>query len=157
MKHFLHHAGQKLINNVQIANGSNIKIDIRSLTLSPTTNINCVLAPGGKWKEEVKICFTKPPNSCNKNTQNPRYMNRVTFKDTATLEIKDVRPNESGIYRCETKPPKPRKRILISGVIIVGRLFLIICPFSISVIKQIMIGLEGNRLSICSKRFRIAS
>ena len=156
MKHFLHHAGQKLINNVQIANGSNIKIDIRSLTSSPTTNINCVLAPGGKWKEEVKICFTKPPNSCNKNTQNPRYMNRVTFKDTATLEIKDVRPDESGIYKCERKPQTEIK-ILISGVIIVGRLFLIICPFSRSVIKQIMIGFEGNRLSICSKRFRIAS
>ena len=107
--------GLKLQNNVQVASGSNVTIDIRSLPSNEP--VKCVLAPGGSWSNQVQICFGTPPNSCRNPTE--RYKNRVRFTDTSTLEIKDVRPDEDGIYKCETVFTP--SIILISGVIVVGR------------------------------------
>ena len=89
--------------------------------------MKCVLAPNGSWGgEEVVICSAKPPENC--KNPSPTYKHRARFVDTSTLEIQDVRPNESGIYKCEPKPPAASK-VLISGVIIVGKLSFIICSF----------------------------
>ena len=124
--HFCYNTGLNLQNNVQVVNGSDVTINISSLTSD--TKVKCVLAPDGSWgKEEVVICSAKPPEYC-KNQPN-RYKDRARFVDTATLEIQDVRPDESGIYKCETKAPTTSK-VLISGVIIVGKLSFIICSFS---------------------------
>ena len=92
-------------------------IDISSL--SPNESVKCVLAPGGKWKsDEVPICIGKPANSW--KILNKGYEMRVTFTNTTTLQIKNVRPGENGIYKCETfRTPSV---IFISGIIIVGRL-----------------------------------
>ena len=108
----------KLQNNVQVARGSDVTIDISSL--SSNEHVNCVFAPGGEWSNEVQLCDWTSPNRCNENTQNSRYKNRVGFTDTTTLEIKDVRPDDSGIYKCETVfIPSV---VLISGIIVFGRL-----------------------------------
>ena len=87
--------------------------------MSPTESVKCVLAPGGKWKsDEVPICIGKPANSW--KILNKGYEMRVTFTNTTTLQIKNVRPGENGIYKCETfRTPSV---IFISGIIIVGRL-----------------------------------
>ena len=91
--------------------------------MSPTESVKCVLAPGGQWEEEIQICFVQPPNNCNSKTG--KYKDRTRFTSLTTLQIEAIRPDESGIYKCETmfKPSK----LLISGVIIVGRLYFVIC------------------------------
>ena len=115
--HVCYNTGLNLQNNVQVANGSNVTINISSLTSDAM--VKCVLAPDGSWgKEEVVICSAKPPENCKNPTQ--RYKDRARFVDTSTLEIQDVRPDENGIYKCTTRLPE--SSILISGVIIVGRL-----------------------------------
>ena len=110
----------RLQNNVQVVSGSDVTIDISSL--SPNEPVLCELAPGGQWSNEVQICFATPPKSCSNPPE--RYKNRVRFTDTSTLEIKDVRRDESGIYQCKTG--FTQSRILISGIIVVGRLLLLI-------------------------------
>ena len=123
--HFCYITGLNLQNNVEVANGSDVTINISSLTSDAM--VRCVLAPDGSWgREEVVICSAKPPENC--KNPSPRYKHRARFVDTSTLEIQDVRPDESGIYKCETKPPTTSK-VLISGVIIVGKLSFIICSF----------------------------
>ena len=130
--HFCYNTGLNLQNNVQVANGSDVKINISSLTSDAT--VKCVLAPDGSWgREEVVICSAKPPENCT----NPslRYKHRARFVDTSTLEIQDVRPDESGIYKCETRTSTASK-IIIYGVIIVGKLSFIICSFRTTYKKQ---------------------
>ena len=82
--------------------------------------MSCVFAPDGEWLNEVLICYATPPNRC---SGSERYKDRVRFTDTSTLEIKDVQPDDSGIFKCETVFTP--SIILLSGIIIVGRLYFV--------------------------------
>ena len=106
---------RRLQNNVLVPSGTDVIIDISSL--SSKEPVFCVFAPGGEWSKVVQICSKTPP-ICGSNSD--RYRNRTRFRNTTTLEIQDVRPYESGIYRCKTglRPSS----VLISGVIVVGKI-----------------------------------
>ena len=103
-----------LQNNVLVPTGRDVTIDISSLSLKEP--VFCVLAPGGEWSKVVQICSKTPPICGSKSD---RYRNRARFRNTTTLEIQDVRPDESGIYRCKTG--LIRSSVLISGIIVVGK------------------------------------
>ena len=93
--------------------------------LSSNERVKCVLAPGGSWVHEINMCTAEPQKNCTENIQNAIYKDRVTFIDTNKLQIKDVRINESGIYKCETV--FEHSIVLISGIFIVGMFSLLSC------------------------------
>ena len=124
----------RLHNNVQVPSGSDVTIDISSLLSNEP--VDCVLAPGGQWLNEVQICYATPPNSC--SNPHERYKNRVRYTDKSTLEIKDVRPDESGIYKCETGLTS--SSVLLSGIIVMGRLLLLI---SNSILNEVFFKLSN--------------
>ena len=97
--------------------------------MSPNEKVKCVLAPGGNWLKEVQICSVRPPNKCSNKSE--KYKDRARFTNSTTLQIEAVRSDESGIYKCETM--FKISKLLISGVIIVGRLYFIIFLFIKSV------------------------
>ena len=123
-----------LENNTQVPSGSTVTLNISSL---PQDYVSCVFAPDGQWGDkEVPLCSTTPPESCDKYNPSDRYKKRTRFKDNTTLEIQDVRPDESGIYKCETRLIPSSRPILISGIIVVGMFF--IQNKSVNKEKQIM-------------------
>ena len=106
----------KLVNNVQVAVGSDVTIDINSLPRN--TPVNCQLETK-LWEENVAICIGKPlEHPCNPATQ---YQGRSSYLNATTLQITRVLKNESGIYRCNIVEPGSTPPVVISGVIIVGK------------------------------------
>ena len=111
--------------------------------------MKCVLAPGGNWLKEVRICSVQPPNKCDDIPG--KYKDRARFTNSTTLQIEDIRPDESGIYKCRTV--YEQSKLLISGIIIVGRLYFVICLFSRSLdIFLINMPLRKSAINIIKSR-----
>ena len=107
-----------LAKNVQVPVESDVTIDISSLPRD--TPVLCELET--KLSEErVAICIGKPlEHPCDTRNQ---YQGRSSYLNATTLEITGVLKNESGIYRCRILGPGSIPSVLISGVIIVGMIF----------------------------------
>ena len=102
--------GFNLHNNAQVPVGSDVTVDISSI--SGSFAVICDLSLNDEWKEVVQICATTPP----KYECTGQYNGRSSFFNETILLITGVLKNESGIYRCRRIVVETE--VIMPGVII---------------------------------------